>query len=55
MCIRRFRWHRLGSLTILCEFFYRNFIIIIIVVVVSSSLLKYKEMVLAVYAVMSVV
>jgi len=33
MCVHRFRWHLLGSLTLLCEFFYDNFIVIIIIII----------------------
>jgi hypothetical protein len=32
MFIRRFRWYRLGSLTLFSEFFYGNFIIIVIII-----------------------
>jgi hypothetical protein len=35
MCIHGFRWHRLGSLTLLCEFFYGNIIIIIIIIIIE--------------------
>jgi hypothetical protein len=37
MCIRRFRWHRVGSRTLLCELFYGDLIIIIIIIIINTS------------------